>query len=145
MVNYWFNIPYLSRWFGASTILENVVLSTIVTALMSTVFAPLWRGTWMRITKAQVGSTAGEHGCPLAVRVALNTRAAGSGERSQNAFDSMGKHRNLSIFQWRLLFFVGRMSRGFETYGPHCAVSLFLPVGLSTNGAIFLGQRCSLS
>jgi len=90
MVNYWFNIPYLSRWFGASTTLENVVLSTAVMAMMSTAFARSWRGTWMR--RRWGGYTFGGHRCPLAVRVALNTRTIGSGERSQNAFDSTVEH-----------------------------------------------------
>jgi len=50
------------------------------------------------------GYTVGGHRCPLAVRVALNTRAIRSGERGQNAFDSTDKHHNLPIFQWRLVF-----------------------------------------
>ena len=40
MVNYWFNIPCLPRWFGISTILNNLALATIVMAIMSTAFAP---------------------------------------------------------------------------------------------------------
>jgi len=87
MVNYWFNNPYLPRWLGVATILENVVLSTIVMAMMSTAFAPSWRGTWMQMIKAQMGTmrwsvdtqSRGGHRCPLAVRVAPNTRAIGSG------------------------------------------------------------------
>ena len=90
MVNYWFNIPCLSCWLGASTILENVGLSTVVTAMMSTAFARSWRGTWMR--RRWGGYTFGGYRCPLAVRVALNARTIGSGERSQNAFDSTDKH-----------------------------------------------------
>jgi len=40
MVNYWFNTPNLPRWFGISTILNNLALATSVMAIMSTAFAP---------------------------------------------------------------------------------------------------------
>ena len=50
-------------------------------------------------------------------------------ERTQNAFDSTDKHHNLSIFQWRLLFLVGRMSREFDTCDTYCAIFFFLTGG----------------
>jgi len=99
MVNYWFNISYLPRQLGVSTILENLVLSTIVTTMMSTAFAPSWRGIWMRITKARVGtmwwvvdtqSVATDVRWPFEWR--FNARAIGYEGRSQNAFDSTDKH-----------------------------------------------------
>jgi len=36
---------------------QNLALSTIVRAMISTIFAPSWRRTWMRITKAHVVDT----------------------------------------------------------------------------------------
>jgi len=61
-------------------------------------------------------------------------------ERSQSAFDSTDKHHNLSIFQWRVWFLVGRMSREFNTYHTIVRFLFSLPEGLSPNEAIFLGQ-----
>jgi len=66
---------------------------------------------------------------PTTYQTALGTTAIVSGERSQNTFESTDKYRNLSVFQWHLLFFVGRMSREFDPYDPHCAIFLFLTRG----------------
>jgi len=41
---------------------------------------------------------------PTTYQTALKTTAIGSGERSQNTFESTDKHQNLSVFQWRLFF-----------------------------------------
>ena len=81
-------------------------------------------------------------GYTVGVRVALNTSGIRSGERSQNAFDSADKHCNLPIFQWRLLCFIGRLHREFDTYDPHCAIFFFIPGGTQ---AIFLDQTPTAS
>jgi len=62
-------------------------------------------------------------------------------ERSQNAFGATDKHRNLSISQWRLLSFAGRMSRESDPYDPYCAIFFSLPEGLGPNEPIFLGYQ----
>jgi len=100
MVNYWFSIPYLPRWLGVPTITENVVLSTTATAMMSTAFAPSWRGTWMRTTKAQVGrkqSGGTDVRWPFEWRLRRERSAVGSAARTRST--QRTSTRSLTIFQ----------------------------------------------
>jgi len=115
MVNYWFNIPYLSLLAWS---LNNSQKCSVIHYRhgydVHRVCAFVARG--MNANHQGAGA--------VVVRVALNTRAIG-GQRNQNAFDSTDKHRSPAIFQWRLLFFVSRTSREFNAYDPHCAISFF--------------------